>query len=128
MNISDLEGRAVKLSDDTINRWIEGMQRFPIVTMCGSTKFKEEYLKSIEDLTYWGSLVLFCPIFHHADGIKIPEDKVKMIRDIHMQRIRMCDGIFVVNKDGYIGNSTKEEIEYATSIGKDVWYMEPIKK
>jgi hypothetical protein len=94
--------------------------------MCGSTKFKEDYLKWIEDLTFHGALVLFCPIFHHADKIKIPEDKIQMIRDIHMQRIRMCDEIFVVNKDGYIGPSTREEIEYATKLGKDIWYMEPI--
>ena len=57
MNISDLEGRAVKLSDDTINNWIGGIQRFPIVTMCGSTKFKEDYLRCIEDLTYLSCLV-----------------------------------------------------------------------
>ena len=69
---------------------------------------------------------MFCPIFHHADGITIPENKAKMIRDIHMQRIRMCDTIFVVNKDGYIGPSTREEIEYATELGKDIRYMEPI--
>lgn len=127
MKISDIERRAGKISDDTVNKWIEGMHQFPIVTMCGSTKFKEDYLRCIEELTYHGALVLFCPIFHHADGIKIPEDKVQMLRDIHMQRIRMCKAILVVNKDGYIGNSTKEEIEYATSLGKDVWYMEPIK-
>ena len=105
---------------------ISGHQRFNVVTMCGSTKFKEEYLKSITQLTYLGCLVLFCPIFHHADGIKIPENKTKMIRDIHLQRIRMCDEIFVVNKNGYIGSSTQEEIEYATKLGKTINYLESI--
>jgi hypothetical protein len=97
--------------------------------MCGSTKFKEDYLKTIEELTYQGNLVLFCPIFHHADGIKPPDALIgQVIIDIHMQRIRMCDGIFVINKNGYMGNSTKREIEYAKRLGKGIRYLEPIEE
>lgn len=124
----EVERSAGKVFKDGKYQGISGYQRFTIVTMCGSTKFKEEYLSTIERLTYLGCLVLFCPIFHHADGIEIPEHEVRMLTDIHKQRIKMCDDIFIINKDGYIGDSTKMEIEYAKGLGKNIHYLEPIEE
>jgi hypothetical protein len=48
-----------------------------------------------------------------------------MLDDMHKRKIDMADEIFVINKDGYIGNSTKSEIQYAKSIGKNVRYLQP---
>jgi len=45
---------------------------------------------------------------------------------MHKRKIDMSDEIFVINKDGYIGSSTKSEIEYAIAHGKKVNYMESI--
>lgn len=36
----------------------------------------------------------------------------------------MADEIFVINVNGYIGTSTRSEIEYATATGKTVRYLE----
>ena len=47
-----------------------------------------------------------------------------MLDDMHKRKIDMADEIFVINKGGYIGSSTKSEIEYATKTGKKVNYME----
>lgn len=127
MDSEEMETISYKIFKDGVYQKIKPYQRFNVITMCGSTKFKEEYLSTIKELAYSGALVLFCPIFHHADGILIPEETGKMLRDMHMQKIRMADAIFVINKDGYIGSSTREEIEYATSLKKDIFYMEPIK-
>ena len=47
-----------------------------------------------------------------------------MLDDMHKRKIDMADEIFVINKNGYIGSSTKSEIEYAISMNKKVNYME----
>lgn len=45
---------------------------------------------------------------------------------MHKRKIDMADEIFVINVDGYIGESTKSEIEYAIKTGKGVAYLHPI--
>ena len=47
-----------------------------------------------------------------------------MLDDMHKRKIDMADEIFVINVNGYIGESTKSEIEYATTTGKVVNYLE----
>ena len=47
-----------------------------------------------------------------------------MLDHIHRKKIELSDEIFVINKDGYIGDSTRSEIEYATKLGKTVKYLE----
>lgn len=51
-----------------------------------------------------------------------------MIDKMHKEKIKLSDAILVVNVDGYIGNSTKNEIEYAKSLNKDIiYYMDVLK-
>ena len=62
-----------------------------------------------------------------TDGInvtKIIRNIKKMLDDMHKRKIDMADEIFVINKNGYIGSSTKSEIEYALKTNKKVNYME----
>ena len=47
-----------------------------------------------------------------------------MLDDMHKRKIDMADEIFVINVGGYIGSSTRSEIEYATATGKTVRYLE----
>ena len=47
-----------------------------------------------------------------------------MLDDIHKRKIDMADEIFVINKDKYVGASTRSEIEYAILHDKPVRYME----
>lgn len=99
---------------------------YKIITLCGSTKFKEEYEEVNKELTLKGNIVLSCPIFHHSDNLTFSDKEISLLTDIHIARIDLCDEIFVINKNGYIGQSTKEEIEYARSINKKINYLEPI--
>ena len=48
----------------------------------------------------------------------------EMLDDMHKRKIDMADEIFVINVNGYIGDSTKSEIEYAKKHGKKVNYLE----
>lgn len=49
---------------------------------------------------------------------------IEMLDDMHKRKIDMADEIFVINVGGYIGSSTKSEIEYAMATGKPVQYLE----
>ena len=50
----------------------------------------------------------------------------EMLDDMHKRKIDMADEIFVINVNGYIGSSTKSEIEYAIKTGKKVNYLENV--
>lgn len=109
----------------------ERSNTFPIVTLCGSTKFYKEYMFANRMLTLENNIVLHCPIFSQSRdkewwetlSEKEREDNISLLRQLHNFRIELCDAIFVVNPDNYIGESTREEIEYARSKGKGVMYM-----
>ena len=48
----------------------------------------------------------------------------EMLDDMHKRKIDMADAIFVINVGGYVGSSTKSEIEYAIAHDKEVRYLE----
>ncbi len=101
--------------------------QYKIITLCGSTRFKEEFLKVQKDLTLKGYIVISVGLFGHRGDDEVWEDGVKeMLDDMHLSKIDMADEIFVVNKDGYIGESTAREIAYALSCGKPVNSLCPL--
>lgn len=103
---------------------------YTVITLCGSTRFKEEFMKVQRDLTMQECIVISVGLFGHADGEyqgELTETVKIMLDDMHKRKIDMADEIFVINKDGYIGSSTKSEIEYAKTIGKTVRYLEGIR-
>ena len=103
--------------------------RFPVVTLCGSTRFKEEFLRVQKKLTLEGNIVISVGLFGHAgdDEVWSGENK-RMLDEMHKRKIDMADAIYVINVGGYIGESTRSEIEYAKAHGKDVLYLEPVQE
>ena len=95
-----------------------------IITLCGSTKFKKEFEEINKKLTLEGNIVLSLGVFSHTDGEQLSDEQIKMLKDIHKQKIAMSDEIFVINKNSYIGNGLKEEIEYAKQLNKGISYLE----
>lgn len=101
--------------------------KYKVITLCGSTKFKDEFFDEQKRLTLDGNIVISVGLFGHADDSEALQDNVKtMLDDMHKRKIDMADEIFVINKNGYVGTSTKSEIEYATKTGKTVNFMEPM--
>ncbi|MEG2288943.1 MAG: hypothetical protein RSA29_11910 [Clostridium sp.] len=101
---------------------------YKVVTLCGSTKFKEEFIMVQKELTLKGTIVISVGLFGHADnefGTVITDEIKVMLDDIHKRKIDMADEIFVINKNRYIGSSTRSEIEYAREHGKGIVYLEP---
>ena len=103
------------------------MHEYKIITLCGSIKFKDEFMKVQEKLTLDGNIVLTPNFFYSIKKEDIDEKTKKMLDEMHKQKIDMSDEIYVVNVDGYIGESTKLEIEYAKRKGKKISYLESIK-
>lgn len=97
--------------------------RYNVITLCGSTRFKEDFERINKELTLQGNIVISVGCFGHAGDIFTEEQKI-ILDDIHKRKIDMADSIYVINKDGYIGDSTRSEIEYAEAHGKIVRYME----
>ena len=97
-----------------------------IVTLCGSTKFKEEFFKANERLTLSGYIVLSVGFFMHSDSRIIDAAVKEQLDELHKRKIDISDSILVLNVGGYIGESTQSEITYALSQGKDVEYLEPV--
>ena len=99
-------------------------KKYKVITLCGSTKFKDAFIKAQKDLTLQGYIVISVGLFGHSgDDVVWTENIKEMLDDMHKRKIDMADEIFVINVDGYIGSSTRSEIEYAQSIGKPVKYL-----
>lgn len=104
---------------------------YPIITLCGSTRFRDEFLKAQKRLTLEGYIVISVGLFGHAGDSEVWESmdegtvtKTKeMLDDMHKRKIDIADGIYVINVGGYIGESTRSEIEYALKCGKKVEYL-----
>lgn len=97
--------------------------KYKVITLCGSTKFKDEFMAIQKQLTLDGYIVISVGLFGHSGDDEVWTEGIKeMMDDMHKRKIDMADEIFVVNVDGYIGNSTKSEIEYAKSKGLPIRY------
>lgn len=97
-----------------------------IVCLCGSTRFMQQFFDSGWEKTLQGEIVLSVGVCKHATdhgGEALGEEIASMLDELHLRKIDLADYIFVLNVNGYIGNSTRNEINYALSIGKKVEYL-----
>ena len=105
---------------------------YRVITLCGSTRFKDAFMEVQKQLTLDGNIVISVGLFGHSGDNEVWEGmdedtltKTKlMLDDMHKRKIDMSDGIYVINVGGYIGDSTRSEIEYAKRTGKDIQYLE----
>ena len=105
---------------------------YKVITLCGSTRFKDAFMLAQKQLTLEGNIVISVGLFGHSGDQEVWEGmsedtltKTKiMLDDMHKRKIDMADEIFVINVGGYIGDSTKSEVAYAHSTGKAVRYLE----
>ena len=106
--------------------------KYKVIILCGSTRFKDEFMKAQKDLTLAGNIVINVGLFGHSGDHEVWDNMdegtltktQEMLDDMHKRKIDMADEIFVINVGGYIGSSTKSEIEYAKTTGKAVRYLE----
>jgi hypothetical protein len=116
----DAQTVAEHLIDDG---WINQARRAQAETwcICGSMRFFDDMLTVAKDETVGGRIV------HMPYSVIAPDnqgsDLKAMLDRLHRQKIDASVGIIVVTRGGYIGHSTRGEIEYAEATGKAVRYM-----
>ena len=106
--------------------------KYKVITLCGSTRFKDAFMDVQKRLTLEGNIVISVGLFGHSGDNEVWEDMDEgtltatkaMLDDMHKRKIDMADEIFVINVGGYIGDSTRSEIKYAEMQGKRVNYLE----
>lgn len=96
---------------------------YPVITLCGSTRFREEFERLDAELTLAGHVVL-TPTALEPSTELTEEERARLGR-IHRQKIAMADEILVVNVGDYVGESTRREIGHARSCGVVVNFLEP---
>ena len=101
------------------------MTRPRIVTLCGSTRFKSEFIRANFRETMAGRMVFSVGFFTHADrGYTTTEEEEVALDRLHLAKIDASDEILVINVGGYIGESTARMIAHAKKTGKLVRYLE----
>ncbi len=106
--------------------------KYKVITLCGSTRFKDAFMEAQKRLTLEGNIVISVGLFGHSGDDEVWDgmdegtvSKTKeMLDDMHKRKIDLSDAIYVINVEGYVGSSTRSEIEYAEAHGKEIWYLE----
>lgn len=94
-----------------------------IITLCGSTRFKEQFMKVAEQLGLEGKLVFTVARFSHAENREPTPEIKERLDQLHLRKIDVSDSIYVIDVDGYVGESTRNEIKRAIEQEKTVyWY------
>lgn len=93
-----------------------------IVTLCGSTRFRNEFAKANARETLAGNLVISVGVFGHSGDLESSESGTRApvkveLDELHKRKIDLADEVLVVCPGGYIGESTRSEIEYAEGHG-----------
>lgn len=104
-----------------------------IYTLCGSTRFPDAHEIANMHLSLQGHVVIPLSMYGHTDrptGAKFlcsdgdeSTDEKQTLDRLHFMKIDLCDAIFVINVGGYVGDSTRREIDYAYAQRKLVQYM-----
>lgn len=106
--------------------------KYRVITLCGSTRFKDAFMEAQKRLTLEGNIVISVGLFGHSGDNEVWENMdegtltrtKEMLDDMHKRKIDMADEIYVINVGGYLGDSTQSEISYAKKTGKKVKYLE----
>lgn len=103
-----------------------------IVCLCGSTKFYKQFQIANFEETLKGNIVLSVGFYPHSskeahgENIGITEEQKLKLDELHKRKIDISDEILVINVGGYIGDSTRSEIEYAKKLKIPIRYQEAI--
>ena len=92
-----------------------------IITLCGSLKFQKEMMIIAEKMALKGNCIL-TPVYPIIENCERTDEQLKKLKKEHFKRIELSDAILVINKNNYIGDSTKLEVEYAKKLGKEIMY------
>ena len=117
------EKESNSITNEKLKLIISKEELMKVVTICGSMKFKDKMMEVARDLEIKNKYVVIQCVYSND---KFNEEEQVLLADLHYKKIDISDAIYVVNVDGYIGTSTKKEIEYAKSLNKEIFSLEPL--
>lgn len=98
-----------------------------LVCLCGSGRFREAFEQAEFHETMAGKIVLTIGCNTKDIARDVDWSHVKpMLDELHLRKIDLADEVLILNVDGYVGESTRSEIEYAMRAGKVIRYLEPV--
>jgi hypothetical protein len=108
-----------------------GQDRPQIVVLCGSARFYDQFQEANYRLTMAGKIVLSIGFYPqtraehgHGEGVGHGSAEKVALDELHKRKIDLADEVHVINVGGYIGASTRSEINYAEAAGKPITYVE----
>ena len=93
-----------------------------VVTLCGSTRYKDRFDQWNETLTLDGHLVFSCGVWGHLRDKPLPDTVKEDLDTVHRHKIRMSDAVLVVDPGEQHGESTTAEIAFAHGLDIPVYY------
>jgi len=120
-----------------IYKFVFTKSRPKIICICGSTRFASLHMVKRWEFEKDGKVICLMinvlPDWYSKEQEWNEPDHIgeqlgikEILDELHKRKIDLCDEVYVINYQGYIGESTKSEIEYAKKIGKLIKYLEPI--
>jgi hypothetical protein len=94
------------------------MNRPLIVTLIGSSRFKEEHERAQREETLLGKIVIPMGMYGHLEGLDQDGSIKAMLDVLHRRKIDISDEVLLVNPGGYVGPSTLSELLYSNQAGK----------
>ncbi|HVX45651.1 MAG TPA: hypothetical protein VHC49_17305 [Mycobacteriales bacterium] len=109
-----------------LRRTFHAETRPRIVCLCGSSRFYAEFQQADYDLTMAGEIVLSIgfppPGTPTGEGVGHDSAAKLALDELHKRKIDLADYIYVLDVDGYVGESTRSEIAYAAQHGIPIRY------
>ena len=91
------------------------------VTLCGSMRFEAQMQTiALELETRYGMNVLQC--VYNPKKAELTGSDLDALAAAHYRKIDLSEAIYVVDLDGYVGESVRREIVYAEERGKEILY------
>lgn len=106
-----------------IGNWLNAKPK--VVCLCGSGRFADAFTDAASTETLKGRIVLTIGVSKHA-GDPLTTKQAERLDELHLRKIDLADEVLILNVGGYIGSSTRREIEYAESLGKQIRYLEKV--
>lgn len=102
-----------------------------VVCLCGSTRFFDTFQRANLEETLDGKIVLSIGCDMKADDELFKDKSIheltrikEALDQLHLRKIDLADEVLILNVGGYIGDSTRRELEYAITNGKKIRYWE----
>jgi hypothetical protein len=99
------------------------------IFLVGSIRFKDYFIKieSILQIIY-NKIVGICSVDGLLNKDRFNEEEWDKLQDIAIKKLDDQEAILVLDVDNYIGEQSKEEIEYFSSqLHKPVYYLSKLK-